>query len=177
MCGGPNLCKRDVRCVVPCSRALLLSCSLPLLLSCYLALLLSCSLALLIFCSLALLLSRSLALLLFCSLALLLCCALAMIHTLARSEGSKRPQLDFIALALSGKKMGFGKIIKMIDDMIANLKEEQADDDGKMEFCTAQLDAADDKKNRLSVPCLIWKLERGPQGGHRHCDGRDRCPR
>ena len=73
---GPNLCEEDVRCVVPCSRALLLSCSLPLLLSCYLALLLSCSLALLICCSLALLLSRSLALLLFCSLALLLCCAL-----------------------------------------------------------------------------------------------------
>ena len=79
-----------------------------------------------------------------------------MINTLARSEGSKRPQLDFIALALdfialalSGKKMGFGKIIKMIDDMIANLKEEQADDDGKMEFCTAQLDAADDKNKSL----------------------------
>ena len=72
-----------------------------------------------------------------------------MIHTLARSEGSKRPQLDFIALALSGKKMGFGKIIKIIDDIIANLKEEQADDDGNMEFCTAQLDAADDKNKSL----------------------------
>merc|ERR1719230_914646 len=36
----------------------------------------------------------------------------------------------------------------MIDDMIANLKEEQADDDSKMEFCTAQLDA-DDKKKAL----------------------------
>ena len=45
--------------------------------------------------------------------------------------------------------MGFGKIIKIIDDMIANLKEEQADDDGKKEFCTAQLDAADDKKESL----------------------------
>ena len=58
-------------------------------------------------------------------------------------------QLDFIALALSGKKMGFGKIIKIIDDIIANLKEEQADDDGNMEFCTAQLDAADDKNKSL----------------------------
>merc|ERR1719420_2667021 len=75
--------------------------------------------------------------------------ALAKIHALARSEGSKRPQLDFIALALSGKKIGFGKIIKMIDEMIATLKEEQADDDGKMEYCTAQLDAADDKKKAL----------------------------
>merc|ERR1719454_1813202 len=75
--------------------------------------------------------------------------ALTMIHTLARSEGRKRPQLDFIALALSGKKIGFGKIIKMIDDMIANLKQEQADDDGKMQYCTAQLDTADDKKKTL----------------------------
>merc|ERR1719399_1248739 len=75
--------------------------------------------------------------------------ALAKIQALSRSEGSKRPQLDFIALALSGKKIGFGKIIKMIDEMIATLKEEQADDDGKMEYCTAQLDAADDKKKSL----------------------------
>merc|ERR1719399_1481089 len=75
--------------------------------------------------------------------------ALAKIQALSRSEGSKRPQLDFIALALSGKKIGFGKIIKMIDEMIATLKEEQADDDGKMEYCTAQLDAADDKKKAL----------------------------
>lgn len=37
----------------------------------------------------------------------------------------------------------------MIDEMIATLKEEQADDDGKMEYCTAQLDAADDKKKAL----------------------------
>merc|ERR1719515_58860 len=75
--------------------------------------------------------------------------ALAKIQALARSEGSKRPQLDFIALALSGKKIGFGKIIKMIDDMIATLKQEQADDDGKMQYCTAQLDTADDKKKAL----------------------------
>merc|ERR1719399_1607195 len=75
--------------------------------------------------------------------------ALAKIQALSRSEGSKRPQLDFIALALSGKKIGFGKIIKMIDDMIATLKQEQADDDGKMEYCSAQLDTADDKKKAL----------------------------
>merc|ERR550514_2457455 len=37
----------------------------------------------------------------------------------------------------------------MIDDMIANLKQEQADDDGKIQFCTAQLDTADDKKKTL----------------------------
>jgi len=75
---------------------------------------------------------------------------LAKLRTLAHSAGVQaRPQLDFIALALSGKKIGFGKIIKMIDNMIANLHQEQADDDGKMEYCTAQLDTADDKKKAL----------------------------
>ena len=29
--------------------------------------------------------------------------------------GGRRPQLDFIALALHGKKMGFEKVIKMTD--------------------------------------------------------------
>merc|ERR1719321_2140342 len=57
---------------------------------------------------------------------------LAKLRTLAHSAGVQaRPQLDFIALALSGKKIGFGKIIKMIDDMMATLKQEQADDDDK----------------------------------------------
>merc|ERR1719321_343951 len=76
--------------------------------------------------------------------------ALAKLRGLAHSAGVQaRPQLDFIALALSGKKIGFGKIIKMIDNMIATLKQEQADDDSKMEYCSAQLDTADDKKKAL----------------------------
>merc|ERR1719321_176100 len=76
--------------------------------------------------------------------------ALAKLRGLAHSAGVQaRPQLDFIALALSGKKIGFGKIIQMIDDMIATLHQEQADDDSKMEYCSAQLDTADDKKKAL----------------------------
>merc|ERR1719487_2992844 len=34
--------------------------------------------------------------------------------------------LDFITLALQGKKIGFEKVIKMIDDMVTLLKGEQA---------------------------------------------------
>merc|ERR1719499_1934278 len=37
----------------------------------------------------------------------------------------------------------------MIDDMIATLKIEQADDDAKKEYCAKELDAADDKKKGL----------------------------
>lgn len=59
------------------------------------------------------------------------------------------PQLDFIALAIRGKKIGFGKVIKLIDDMVATLKQEQLDDDHKEEYCKEQFDFADDKKKGL----------------------------
>merc|ERR1719387_3190330 len=61
---------------------------------------------------------------------------------------SARPQLDLIALALNGKKIGFGEIIKMIDEMVVTLKKEQ-DDDAKMEYCKNQLDTTDDKLKEL----------------------------
>jgi len=61
---------------------------------------------------------------------------------------TKRPQLDLISLALQGKKIGFGKVIKMIDDMVALLGREQTDDDNKKEFCNTQLDTTDDKRKQ-----------------------------
>jgi len=57
--------------------------------------------------------------------------------------------LDFIALALHGKKAGFEKVIKLIDEMTVTLKKEQQDDDHKKEFCGVQFDLADDKKKEL----------------------------
>merc|ERR1719201_2664402 len=60
-----------------------------------------------------------------------------------------RPQLDFIALSLRGKKIGFEKVIAMIDEMVANLKAEQIADDDKKEYCSVSLDTADDKKKEL----------------------------
>merc|ERR1719174_180655 len=62
---------------------------------------------------------------------------------------SARPRIDLIALALNGKKIGFGEIIRMIDEMVATLKKEQVDDDGKMEYCKNQLDLTDDKLKEL----------------------------
>merc|ERR1719171_2303070 len=56
------------------------------------------------------------------------------------------PKLDFISLALQGKKVGFEKVIKLIDDMVVTLKQEQLDDEAKRDYCTATFDAADDKK-------------------------------
>merc|ERR1719150_2670204 len=61
----------------------------------------------------------------------------------------RHDHVGFIALALEGKKIGFDKIIKMIDDVITSLKIEQADDDAKKEYCAKEFDAADDKKKGL----------------------------
>merc|ERR1712113_374529 len=58
-------------------------------------------------------------------------------------------KLELLALALEGKKIGFEKVIKMIDDMVATLKVEQKDDDTKKEYCAEELDLSDDKKKSL----------------------------
>jgi len=60
-----------------------------------------------------------------------------------------QPELQFIALALSGKKQGFAKVIKMVDDMVALLGSEQKDDDAKKDYCEKEFDSSDDKKKGL----------------------------
>lgn len=62
-----------------------------------------------------------------------------------------RPEINLIALALRGKKIGFEKLVSMIDEMVANLNKEQVDDESKKEYCDAQLDIADDKKKELEL--------------------------
>merc|ERR1719201_863491 len=62
---------------------------------------------------------------------------------------AKNPKLDFIALAVRGKKAGFEKVIKLIDDLSAELKAEQVEDENKKEYCEAQFDQAEDKKKEL----------------------------
>merc|ERR1719401_2871272 len=59
------------------------------------------------------------------------------------------PRLDLIELAMHGGKMGFGKIIKMIDELVVDLKEEQTLDDEKKSYCLSELDKAEDKKKGL----------------------------
>merc|ERR1719316_171102 len=61
----------------------------------------------------------------------------------AAQKTAKNPKLDFIALAVRGKKAGFEKVIKLIDDLTAELKKEQVDDESKKEYCEAQFDQAD----------------------------------
>jgi len=73
--------------------------------------------------------------------------ALAVIRA-ARGRGS-HPELNFLALALQGRKVNFDKVIKMIDDMVGVLGSEQQDDNDKKEYCETQFDLADDKKKGL----------------------------
>jgi len=60
-----------------------------------------------------------------------------------------RTGLDLISMALHGKKIGFDKVIKMIDDMLVHLKKEQNDDNDKKVYCAEQLDSSDDSKKSL----------------------------
>merc|ERR1719433_957576 len=62
-----------------------------------------------------------------------------------------RPELDLISLAIRGEKIGFEKVIGMIDEMVANLKREQIDDENKKEYCDKQFDISEDKKKQLEL--------------------------
>jgi len=73
--------------------------------------------------------------------------ALAGIH--AAQKKHKSPAMDFIALALHGKKVGFDQVITMIDKMIGTLKTEQKEDDDKKAYCEAEFDKSDDEKKAL----------------------------
>jgi chromosome segregation ATPase len=74
---------------------------------------------------------------------------LSMLQTLKGNNKGDRRRLDLIMLALHGKKVGFEKVIKLIDDMVVLLKTEQQDDEDKKEYCEMQFDQADDKKKAL----------------------------
>jgi len=65
-------------------------------------------------------------------------------------EASSQP-LDFIELALRGKKIGFEKVITMIDEMVVTLKKEQVEDDHKKEYCDKEFDISEDKKKELEI--------------------------
>merc|ERR1719446_75378 len=75
--------------------------------------------------------------------------ALSVLEAAKSGRKGDRQRLDVIMLAIRGKKVNFDKVIKMIDDMVALLKQEQLDDDHKKEYCEGQFDIADDKKKEL----------------------------
>merc|ERR1712118_31572 len=55
-------------------------------------------------------------------------------------------QFGFIELALQGKKVSFDKVIKMMDDMVVLLGEEQKDDDKQKSWCETEFESSWDKE-------------------------------
>jgi len=92
--------------------------------------------------------------------------ALILLQKVLTSEDKRNPNLELLAMALKGKKIGFDKVIKMIDDMITTLKIEQADDDAKKEYCATAFDQADDKKKGLerAISDLETAIENAKEG-------------
>merc|ERR1712216_689458 len=91
--------------------------------------------------------------------------ALANIANAKVHAGRPHPGLDFIAMAIQGKKVDFSKVIKMVDEMVATLTREQQDDNDKKEYCAKQFDFSDDKKKGLerSVSDLEKAIEKGKE--------------
>merc|ERR1712072_1108688 len=68
-----------------------------------------------------------------------------------QQDGQGDFRLNLIALALKGKKVSFDKVLKMIDDMVSLLGQEQRDDDDKKEYCENLIDKTEDNLKELEL--------------------------
>lgn len=68
-----------------------------------------------------------------------------------KSAGVKDYRLDLVSLALKGRKFSFDKVLKMVDDMVILLGEEQKTDDNKKTECEDNIDKTEDKHKQLNV--------------------------
>jgi len=57
--------------------------------------------------------------------------------------------VDFIEVVFRGGRLGFEQIIRLIDELTAKLKEEQAEDDEKKGRCETEIDKTEDTKKVL----------------------------
>merc|ERR1719230_1247212 len=73
--------------------------------------------------------------------------------------------MQFMAMALSGKKAGFEKVIKMMDDFVATLKKEQVDDDEQKAYCEKEFEKSDDEKREVErkITTLTTQIEEGKE--------------
>jgi len=75
--------------------------------------------------------------------------ALSLLQARTKNSVLKAQPIDFVELALQGKKAGFEKVIKLIDEMVVTLKKEQVEDDHKKEYCEFEIDKTEDTKKVL----------------------------
>lgn len=90
--------------------------------------------------------------------------ALSALQRVLQPGRDRKVGLELLALALKGKKIGFEKVIAMVDEMVATLKAEQMEDDKKKEYCARELDMADDKKRGLER--TVSDLETAIENAH-----------
>merc|ERR1719230_43054 len=75
--------------------------------------------------------------------------ALQVLHA-SRGRGKNQDyRVSLIAMALSNGKVSFDKVIKMIDDMVKLLGEEQIGDDAKKMYCEKEIDKTEDEVKEL----------------------------
>jgi len=72
------------------------------------------------------------------------------LHALGSAK-AKDSRLALISMTLRGGAKSFDKVLKMIDEMVALLGEEQTSDDAKKAYCEKELDAAEDEKKVLDI--------------------------
>jgi len=65
------------------------------------------------------------------------------------TAGEKDYRMNILLLAMKGKKVGFEKVITMLDEMVALLGKEQKDDDNKKAYCEKEIDTAEDEIKTL----------------------------
>merc|ERR1719436_2142092 len=78
---------------------------------------------------------------------------------LKKAAAHKDVRMEAVMLALSGKGVAFGQVLKMIDEMVALLGREQGDDDDKKAYCEANIDKTEDQLKGLNNN--IADLEKG----------------
>jgi len=76
--------------------------------------------------------------------------ALAMIAA-AKGKDNRHPELNFLALALSGKKADFTKILDKIDGMVELLANESSDDASKKAYCKKEFREVEAKSKTLDA--------------------------
>ena len=75
-----------------------------------------------------------------------------------RAPRSSASNLNFIALALSGRSVNFSKVISLIEEMVFFFKAEQVEDDDKKAYCVQSFDKNEDEAKG------VGSSDRWPQG-------------
>jgi chromosome segregation ATPase len=87
------------------------------------------------------------------------------LHALKKIQSSS-PDVSLITLALRGKKAGFAKVLKMIDELVVQLGKEQDDDDAQLKWCNGEFDTSEDSEKDLQrkIASLETKITETEEG-------------